>query len=224
MFKSTLRAGLAFFALTGAVTLAQAIPLNGTFGIDIYQGDGLGDINNPEVQANAANPLITGTPVSGTYTGNLNFNVGLNTIGDFLNSGGGTNTFGAATLNSILSAGGFGFTTVFVITGDVGSSILGGTITHDDGISLYDGLGFATTLISAPFPTVAAPSVYAGLTGAWKLIYVETNSVPAVLNFDVTSVSQVPLPGALPLFATGLGALGLLGWRRKRKDAAAKVA
>ena len=27
----------------------------------------------------------------------------------------------------------------------------------------------------------------------------------------------VPLPGALPLFATGLGALGLLGWRRKRK-------
>jgi len=28
-----------------------------------------------------------------------------------------------------------------------------------------------------------------------------------------------PLPAALPLFATGLGALGLLGWRRKRKNA-----
>jgi hypothetical protein len=27
----------------------------------------------------------------------------------------------------------------------------------------------------------------------------------------------VPLPTALPLFATGLGALGLLGWRRKKK-------
>jgi len=32
--------------------------------------------------------------------------------------------------------------------------------------------------------------------------------------------SVVPLPAALPLFATGLGALGLLGWRRKKKAAA----
>src|SRR5262245_10696584 len=32
-------------------------------------------------------------------------------------------------------------------------------------------------------------------------------------------LNVVPLPAALPLFATGLGALGLLAWRRKRKDA-----
>jgi len=32
-------------------------------------------------------------------------------------------------------------------------------------------------------------------------------------------LAAVPLPAALPLFATGLGALGLLGWRRKRKAA-----
>jgi hypothetical protein len=31
------------------------------------------------------------------------------------------------------------------------------------------------------------------------------------------SPNPTPLPAALPLFATGLGALGLLGWRRKRK-------
>ena len=32
-----------------------------------------------------------------------------------------------------------------------------------------------------------------------------------------SSMSGVPLPAALPLFATGLAGLGLLGWRRKRK-------
>ena len=35
-----------------------------------------------------------------------------------------------------------------------------------------------------------------------------------------TTTAATPLPAALPLFATGLGALGLLGWRRKRKNAA----
>jgi hypothetical protein len=30
-------------------------------------------------------------------------------------------------------------------------------------------------------------------------------------------LTQTPLPTALPLFATGIGGLGLLGWRRKRK-------
>jgi hypothetical protein len=34
-----------------------------------------------------------------------------------------------------------------------------------------------------------------------------------------TVVSGVPLPGALPLFASGLAGLGLLGWRRKKKAA-----
>lgn len=33
--------------------------------------------------------------------------------------------------------------------------------------------------------------------------------------------TTTPLPAALPLFASGLGALGLLGWRRKRKALAA---
>jgi hypothetical protein len=33
--------------------------------------------------------------------------------------------------------------------------------------------------------------------------------------------SAIPLPGALPLFATGMVGLGLLGWRKKRKAQAA---
>jgi hypothetical protein len=38
-----------------------------------------------------------------------------------------------------------------------------------------------------------------------------------VATLNVPSVTAVPLPATLPLFATGLGALGLLGWRRKKK-------
>jgi hypothetical protein len=40
-------------------------------------------------------------------------------------------------------------------------------------------------------------------------------------NIYDTSVSATPLPAALPLFATALSGLGLLGWRRKRKALAA---
>jgi hypothetical protein len=36
----------------------------------------------------------------------------------------------------------------------------------------------------------------------------------------LTFAAETPLPAALPLFASGLGALGLLGWRRKKKAAA----
>jgi hypothetical protein len=36
-----------------------------------------------------------------------------------------------------------------------------------------------------------------------------------------SDVSATPLPAALPLFASGLGAFGLLRWRKKHKSAAA---
>jgi len=39
-------------------------------------------------------------------------------------------------------------------------------------------------------------------------------------DFIFGEPSNTPLPAALPLFATGLGVLGLLGWRRKRKQGA----
>ena len=39
-----------------------------------------------------------------------------------------------------------------------------------------------------------------------------------------TQVSAVPLPAALPLFGTGLGIMGFIGWRRKRRMAAEATA
>jgi hypothetical protein len=40
-----------------------------------------------------------------------------------------------------------------------------------------------------------------------------------VLNDEGLQPTETPVPGALPLFASGVGALGLLRWRRKRKAA-----
>ena len=44
---------------------------------------------------------------------------------------------------------------------------------------------------------------------------------PADNVIATAAATATPLPATLPLFATGLGALGLLGWRRKRKAQAA---
>jgi hypothetical protein len=47
---------------------------------------------------------------------------------------------------------------------------------------------------------------------------VPPSNVTLSIPFQMTDFDPVtPLPAALPLFATGIGALGLLGWRRKRK-------
>jgi hypothetical protein len=53
------------------------------------------------------------------------------------------------------------------------------------------------------------------------VVFSETvGSAGNYLAFDNLTIVATPLPAALPLFATGLGALGLLGWRRKRKQVA----
>jgi hypothetical protein len=44
---------------------------------------------------------------------------------------------------------------------------------------------------------------------------------PKISFTEQYGTSPVPLPATLPLFASGLGALGLLGWHRKRKAVAA---
>jgi hypothetical protein len=58
------------------------------------------------------------------------------------------------------------------------------------------------------------------ITGTVFTFEEDTSSDP---TFYVSALdySATPLPAAFPLFATGLGAIGLLGWRRKRKAAAA---
>jgi hypothetical protein len=74
---------------------------------------------------------------------------------------------------------------------------------------------------SANYSTILGPGSY-----LLTLFYADRDQVAAYLDFSVDTVGvnlqgTTPLPAALPLFASGLGALGLLGWRRKRKALAA---
>lgn len=234
VWKNAMRMGIVAAAVAGTASIAHATTLGGTFNISVYQGSGSGHITDPQEQANKSNPLIAGGNLlgAGTYTGDLNFNVpnpGTNTIGAFFASGTGTANFGAnqsTVMNATLSTAPFALTSVFVITGSV-ASIDAGTVTHDDGASLYDGPGYSNTVFDAAGPVVATPTSYSGLFGPWELIYVEANGLPAVLNFDVSRSeappSATPIPAALPLFASGLGGIGLFGWAKKKKKRKARA-
>jgi hypothetical protein len=60
-----------------------------------------------------------------------------------------------------------------------------------------------------------------GVTAATNIIAATFSFGTGPDTFIPGTPSAVPLPGALPLFATALGGLGLLTWRRKRKALAA---
>jgi hypothetical protein len=54
----------------------------------------------------------------------------------------------------------------------------------------------------------------------WTLVQFGINTSGRVEGtYTITLLSEVPLPATLPLFAGGLGILGLLGWRRRQKAA-----
>jgi hypothetical protein len=77
--------------------------------------------------------------------------------------------------------------------------------------------------LSAINPTTLFPLTYDSRWGQIVVIdfcgYCVTafGAAGGIDNVNFSVASETPLPAALPLFATGLGAFGLLGWRRKRK-------
>jgi hypothetical protein len=83
------------------------------------------------------------------------------------------------------------------------------------GVEQYELTG--SRLGTASFGTVA---VFGDIAIDDLRITLGTQGSSDNLDNIVLNAAAVPLPAALPLFATGLGALGLLGWRKKRKNAA----
>ena len=99
------------------------------------------------------------------------------------------------------------------------------TATGSDGASASD--SFRADNVNDPFAPVTTSQDFT-FTGATDLTSVSIATIPGasfggpvtVTGIDFTGISglsEIPLPATFPLFATGLGALGLLGWRRKRR-------
>jgi hypothetical protein len=93
-----------------------------------------------------------------------------------------------------------------------------GTVSFQDGEGYFVN-GLQNSLAYGPNTTGPGDIISISSTVAFQSAIL-TNDTG---GFEVADISATliatPLPAALPLFATGLGALGLLGWRRKRRVA-----
>jgi hypothetical protein len=141
-----------------------------------------------------------------------------NTATDAFSIGGGTATFTNQTtaLNSsfTLTNQTNGLVPFLFDSAGGGYSQTNGTAVNGGPIGKNVAIGF---FINQSNPDIA----YALLEDIWQGGDADFDDmvVQVQLGSSVTTNQfSTPLPAALPLFATGLGAMGLLGWRRKRKN------
>ena len=120
-----------------------------------------------------------------------------------------------------------GMITVTFDTPQTSLNLLWGTVDVASGYNLVttnasspqtiDGATIDSLMGSPASGTVDAAVEITGLNSFTSVTFQDTTGNSPAFEFDIAGVAQTPLPAALPLFATGLGAMGLFGWRRKRK-------
>ena len=166
------------------------------------------------------NTAILATAGTHTDPANPGFCVGSTTIAPNCSGGSGvTGGFTFAMSSPTLDTITFGFAGSTAGAGP-------GSFTIDLGhfINLHGETILGITLASS---TLGGATITDSWNGTDGLFHFSTTSdfnalggANAIFNVQVAST---PLPAALPLFVSGLGAMGLLGWRRKRKAVPASI-
>jgi len=159
----------------------------------------MGNAGTASSATNYATNLFTSAVPSLTNFSSLN---GLNSAANFTASFNGFTTANGTTSGS----------TLFAITTNNGTAVF---LNSEDP---------STTDIVIPANTLSPDTTYnfqldfrdtlAGTGGITQLFDERTDGT---FTTGAATAPAVPLPATLPLFASGIGGLGLLGWRRKRR-------
>ena len=181
--------------LSGTILLSSTLPISTS--LMINGGSGVTINGNNSVAAfdiaNGAVVILNGVTITGGQSASNGDGGGI------FNDGQLTLENSLVTANSAVNGGGI-YNNGGILT-LVNSTLEGNTATNGNGGGIYNNGGMVN-LANSTFLNNSA-------------------SFGNDIYNNGGTVAVTPLPAALPLFATGLGAMGLFGWRRKRKPQAA---
>jgi hypothetical protein len=226
-----LTAGLVAFAMPAKATIIyQSIPdltANGNATIICSQCEGDGQsagqtvvLSSPSVAKSVTFSVVPYIPGSGFISGDWGWPVSV-TIGIYQ---AGNGVVGKEVFNSTFTASQF--------ISDTPTSNRTNLVTVDlgDGVSLAAGaydvfLTNPTTLALSTYANLGSggliwvgPGTSATLTGDTVFSYLPITSTLLDTGLSISSTSAIPLPTTSTMVITGFGALGLLGWQKRRKQ------